>query len=381
MHYFEPGKPEPTAVYVELIAASFTMLVPAAIMSAIFLAVGAYCALEIGGALSWIAVVGGMTASAARLGVILAYRRQPSGLRKERHASGTWQFRLALSTLSFAASLALLGVTSFLSPQPIPQLLTTGLLFGFCSGAVARGYIRPRVCAACVTLATLPVALTAASAGGIGHLILAAMFLAFLVGSLETIRYAYRLAREQLALRNEMSMVARHDALTGLANRFGLREAFGDLLNAHRQVPMVAMHCLDLDRFKPVNDRFGHPVGDALLCELATRIAAVVRDGDIAARLGGDEFAVVQAGIDHAGEAELFARRLARVIAAPYLIDGETIEIGVSLGYATSPPHSTSLNALIEAADATLYRVKRAGGGVASSAALSELATPKVAGL
>ncbi|TXC71338.1 GGDEF domain-containing protein [Sphingomonas ginsenosidivorax] len=369
MRYFKPGPPEPTPVYVELIATSFTMLVPAAIMSAIFLAVGAYCALEIGGALPWIALTGGMAASIGRLGVILAYRRQSADQLADRRASANWQFRLGLSTLSFAGSLALLGAASFVSPQPIPQMLATGLLFGFCSGAVARGYIRPRICAACVTLATVPIALAAASGGGVGRLILAAMFFAFLVGSLETIRYAYRLARQQISLRNEMTMVARHDALTGLANRFGLREAFADLLQSHRDVPMVAVHCLDLDRFKPVNDRFGHPVGDALLRELAARIAATVRPGDIAARLGGDEFAVVQAGIGHAEEAEMFARRLARALAAPYRIDDTIVEIGVSLGYATSPPYGTSLETLIEVADAALYRVKRAGGGVGSSGA------------
>lgn len=380
MRYFEQDDPEPTVVYVELIAASFTMLVPAAIMSVIFLIVGIYCALAIGGTLPWIAIAGGTAASAGRLGVIIAFRRQSEMLRAERRISAAWQFRLALSTLSFAASLALLGVTSFLSTQPIPQMLATGLLFGFCSGVVARGYIRPRICAACVTLATTPIALAAASTGVIGRLILAAMFLAFLIGSLETIRYAYRLTREQIALRNEMTMVARHDALTGLANRFGLREAFANLIQTRRDLPMVAVHCLDLDRFKPVNDRFGHPAGDGLLRELAVRIATTARDGDIAARLGGDEFVVVQAGIARAEEAEMFARRLARVIATPYVIDGTPIEIGVSLGYATSPPYNGSLDALIEAADATLYRVKRAGGGVGSSATMADSTLPKVVG-
>jgi diguanylate cyclase (GGDEF)-like protein len=373
-------EPEPTTVYVELIAATFTMLVPAAIMSAIFLAVGSFCAVEIGGMLPWVAIGSGMVASAGRLGVILAYRRQSPLRLADRAVSAVWQFRLALSTLLFAASLALLGVASFLSAKPLPQMLATGLLFGFCSGAVARGYIRPQICAACVTLATLPVAFAAALQGGLGHLILAGMFLAFLAGSLETIGYAYRLAREQIATRNEMTMVARHDPLTGLANRFGLREAFDDLLKAHRDLPMVAVHCLDLDRFKPINDRFGHPAGDALLRELATRILAIAREGDIAARLGGDEFTVVQAGIGHPAEAELFARRLARAIGAPYDIDGKSIEIGVSLGYATSPPEIASLDDLLVAADVTLYRVKRAGGGVGSSASVHNPAIVKAVG-
>lgn len=380
MRYFERGAPEPTTVYVELIAASFKMLVPAAIMSAIFLAVGIYCAVEIGGTLPWIAIAGGTLASAGRLVVIISYRRRTEALRADRDVSATWQFRLATTTLSFAASLALLGATSFLSAQPMSQMLTTGLLFGFCSGVVARGYIRPRICAACVTVATAPVALAAVSVGDIGHMILAAMILAFLVGSLETIRHGYRLAREQIGLRNEMMMVARHDTLTGLANRFGLREAFEKLVQSHRDVPMVAVHCLDLDRFKPVNDRFGHPAGDALLRELAARIAETVRDDDIAARLGGDEFIVVQGGIGRPEEAEMFAWRLARLIAAPYVIDGTLIEIGISLGYATSPPYAASLDALIEAADAALYRVKRAGGGVGSSVVVPDPTASKVVG-
>ncbi|MEG3089771.1 GGDEF domain-containing protein [Sphingomonas sp. PB4P5] len=367
---YDRYEPEPTTVYVELIAATFTMLIPAAIMSGIFLAVGIFCALEIGGILPWIAVASGMAASVARLAVILAYRRQARGELSRRSVSAKWQFRLGLTTLLFAASLALLGISAFLSPQQLPELLTTGLLFGFCSGAVARGYIRPRICAACVTVATLPIALTAALQGGLGYLILAGMFVAFLLGSLETIRYSYRLAREQIALRNEMTLVARHDVLTGLANRFGLREAFAQLLQARDGLPMVAVHCLDLDGFKPVNDRFGHPVGDALLRELANRIRSTARVGDISARLGGDEFTVVQGGIARAEEADLFARRLARAITAPYMIEGQTIEIGVSLGYATSPPHEATLDALIAEADATLYHMKRSGGGVGSSAKL-----------
>ncbi len=367
MRFLRRAEPESNEVYVELVAAAFTMLVPAAIMSVIFLAVGTFCALEIGGTLPWIAVAGGLAASASRLGVILAYRRQPSVERPTRRGTAVWEFRLGIATLSFAASVALLGVACFVGSEPVSQMLSTSVLFGFCSGAVARGYVRPRICAASVTLAAVPIAATAALAGGIGLLMLASMFLAFLAGSLETIRFAYRRTREQIALRNEMSLVARHDALTGLVNRFGLREAFGDIIRSRGEEPMVAVHCLDLDRFKPVNDCFGHPAGDSLLRELAARILKSVRAGDVAARLGGDEFVVVQTGIERVEEAEMFARRLCRLMSAPYHVDGQPIEIGVSLGYATSPPFGVSLDTLIEAADATLYRVKRAGGGVGSS--------------
>jgi len=360
--------PEPANVYIELVAASYTMLVPAALMSAIFLVVGTFCASEIGGAIPWIAIATGMAASLARLAAILAYRRQSAVKRIDLAAIARWETRLALTTVLFAAALALLGATTFLLSAPVPQLLATGLLFGFCSGAVARGYIRPRVCSASVMVATLPVATAAALHGGTGHWILAALFIGFLGGSLETIRYAYRLAREQIALRNELAMVARQDPLTELANRFGLREGFTEILRTHRELPMLAVHCLDLDRFKPVNDHYGHPAGDALLRQLAERIGAILRPGDLAARLGGDEFVVVQVGIGRPEEAELFARRLARAITFPYVIEGETIEIGVSLGYATSPPKTASLDGLIAAADVVLYRVKHEGGGVGCEA-------------
>jgi diguanylate cyclase (GGDEF)-like protein len=127
---------------------------------------------------------------------------------------------------------------------------------------------------------------------------------------------------------------------------------------------MVAVHCFDLDRFKPVNDRHGHPAGDALLRQLAERIRDTLRDGDIAARIGGDEFVVIQAPIHIADEADMFARRLSRAITAPYEIEGVIIEIGVSIGYATSPAIARDLDALIATADAALYHMKTSGGGI-----------------
>lgn len=358
---------EPNSVYVELVAASYSMLVPAAIMATIFVGVGIFCARQIGGPIAWTAILVGLITALSRLGVILAYRRQCDPRIMDRKVAGTWELRLALTTMLFATSLAVLGARSF-SSTPSVQMLSTGLLFGFCSGAVARGYIRPRVCAACVTVATLPIALAAVLHGGTAYCLLAGLFIAFLLGSLETIRYAYRLRIEQITLRNKLTLVARHDPMTAIANRFGLSEAFEDLLEARGDQPMLAVHCIDLDRFKPVNDRFGHPTGDALLRMLADRLRAQLRPYDVAARMGGDEFLVVQAGINHADEAEMFARRLVRAISAPYSINGEIVEIGVSLGYVTSPPHAAALEDLLPAADAILYRVKRAGGGVGSAA-------------
>lgn len=127
---------------------------------------------------------------------------------------------------------------------------------------------------------------------------------------------------------------------------------------------MIAVHCFDLDGFKPVNDRHGHPVGDILLMTLAERIRTILRASDVAARTGGDEFVVIQAPIHHAEEAEIFARRLARVITAPYDVNGHSIRVGVSIGYATAPPSERTLDQLIASGDVALYQIKQKGGGV-----------------
>ncbi len=206
----------------------------------------------------------------------------------------------------------------------------------------------------------------AANDGGAAHWVLAATLIIFLSASIESIRHVHRAASRQIGMRLDIAtLLARSDPLTGLANRQGLGEAFRDMIADHRHLAMTAVHCFNLDRFKPVNDRYGHPAGDRLLRLLAKRIKAVLRDGDIAARIGGDEFVVVQTAIQHADEADIFARRLTRTICAPFELGAYRVQIGVSLGYATSPPGRSGLDELMATADAALYRVKRGGGGVA----------------
>ena len=95
---------------------------------------------------------------------------------------------------------------------------------------------------------------------------------------------------------------------------------------------LVALHFLDVDGFKAINDRYGHPSGDALLEQVARRLEAMVRSIDVVARLGGDEFIVVQAGLHDESEAELLARRIIREISKPYLVDDISMSISVSVG-------------------------------------------------
>jgi diguanylate cyclase (GGDEF)-like protein len=123
---------------------------------------------------------------------------------------------------------------------------------------------------------------------------------------------------------------------------------------------MVAIHCVDIDRFKAVNDRYGHVTGDKVLVAVADRMQACLRQSDTLARLGGDEFAIVQVGLTGSGAAQL-AERLLAAFQAPLLADGHELKVTVSIGIALYPAHATSAEALHRAADTALYCAKAAG--------------------
>nr|WP_232631281.1 EAL domain-containing protein [Methylobacterium sp. Leaf118] len=178
--------------------------------------------------------------------------------------------------------------------------------------------------------------------------------------------------------RNEARIMhmARHDGLTDLPNRTALREIGTERIGAARDGSRsgLAVLCLDLDRFKPVNDSFGHAVGDGLLKAVAERLRVQVRAGDTVARLGGDEFAVLSA-IGDAEDAAALAQRLIRSISAPYQLSGITVEIGMSVGIALAdlgegdpesgrdPGIGYDIERLLKEADMALYEAKAGGRG------------------
>ncbi|MEC9345981.1 MAG: diguanylate cyclase [Pseudomonadota bacterium] len=173
--------------------------------------------------------------------------------------------------------------------------------------------------------------------------------------------------RDLLASLNQMEELAHQDRLTGLANRIGLN-AHLDLAGARatRDGKVVAVLCIDLDGFKPVNDRYGHFAGDAVLRDVGRRLRQCVRGGDIATRLGGDEFALVlllspDAWRDVAG---VVARRVVDSIARPVDTGEQTVAIGCSVGIACWRPDGTATFAdTIRMADEAMYAAKRAGKG------------------
>jgi diguanylate cyclase (GGDEF)-like protein/PAS domain S-box-containing protein len=151
---------------------------------------------------------------------------------------------------------------------------------------------------------------------------------------------------------------ARHDALTGLPNRYQLTEALQGLLG--RESGKAAVMFVDIDRFKTVNDGIGHTAGDALLVLLGERLRAAVRPGDMVGRFGGDEFVIVCPGLGLNGAAAA-AERIRTAAAEPFAIHGRKIYLNVSVGIAMAGPEDTP-ESLLGGADAAMYQAKAAGG-------------------
>ncbi len=156
---------------------------------------------------------------------------------------------------------------------------------------------------------------------------------------------------------------ASHDGLTSLLNREAFVERLAtSVLESTLNACGFAVHYLDLDRFKPVNDRFGHVLGDKVLEAVAERLREVARDRDAVARLGGDEFAILQSSVDHEDQAVGLAQRVVEVLGEPIPVEEHRITIGSSAGIALFPAHGVTADLLLRHADAALYEVKSRGG-------------------
>ena len=155
--------------------------------------------------------------------------------------------------------------------------------------------------------------------------------------------------------------LAHTDALTGLPNRRGLQNRLADALRDARPQALLAVYLLDLDGFKPVNDRFGHDVGDALLVAVGGRLKAQLRGSDVVARLGGDEFVVLAAGLADERQAHTLGQKLLAAFDEPFDADGQRCEVGLTVGYALAPLDGSTADELLKRADAAMYAGKQAG--------------------
>ncbi|MGY2737244.1 diguanylate cyclase domain-containing protein [Sphingomonas sp. UYP23] len=368
----------------------FSMAVPVVFMGMVFIGVTALVAWQwrdpVVASLSAL----GTIVTMFRLLVIRDYRARNVAA-GEITATRRWERGYAIGNYAFALLLGFFNVRMLVSHLPLVHMIAVSLVFGFGAGLVARISIRPLICVISLLLAVVPTVIglslhalmdDASPLHSELFTIEALLMATTAILSLHSVNHLYCTMVAHLTAKHDLSFLARRDALTKLPNRLWLREAFKENFAAMANTKChMALHFLDLDGFKAINDLHGHPAGDAVLREVADRLLATVRTGDTVSRLGGDEFIVLQTMIAQKSEAEMLARRIVKKLSAPYLFEGKELRISVSVGIAIAPRDGIDLERLITCADTALYLAKARGKGQLSffDAHLSEAEVQAVA--
>jgi diguanylate cyclase (GGDEF)-like protein len=369
---FRHAAPLPDVVYRELIDMLFSMAIPVIFMGVVFVGVTALVALKWHDPVVTALSALGAIVTIVRLLVIRSYRRRnvaAGGITDIRR----WERGYAAGNYSFALLLGLFNARMLMFHFPLVHMIAVSLVFGFGAGVVARISIRPVICVINLLLAVVPTVIGLAlhammenSSPLHGELfaIEALLVATTAILSLHSLNHLYCTMVAHLTAKHDLSLLARHDPLTTLPNRLMLREAFQrDFAATMKMNCNLAVHFLDLDGFKSVNDLHGHPAGDAVLREVANRLQGTVRAEDTVSRLGGDEFVVLQTRIAQDSEAEMLARRIIKKLTLPYQFEGKELRISVSVGIAIAPRDGSDLERLITCADTGLYRAKGRGKG------------------
>ncbi len=361
---------ESGAVRAALVADLAYSTVPTSIMGCTLVGIAVYTYLQTGLSLFLVTALCGGGASVARVVLMRLQARRTTRDALDQDDPRPWERAHAVLATIVALSVGVSAASMFRLHDLHLQMLATGLMFGYCSGIVVRVGIRPWIAFPTLLMAALPPIAAVASWNDPPHHITAAAFCLFLLGGFDSVRHVHRNAVWHVDMRLKMARLAQRDALTGLANRIGLRAAFRAI---DAEAP-VAVLCLDLDGFKPVNDRYGHAAGDALLTMVAERLVALVPAEATVVRMGGDEFAVLLPGPQGPEAATVLARRIDARLREPFALPGATVTIGASVGHAAAARKPDDVEALLVQADEACYRAKseRDAGRRAVSVALGD---------
>lgn len=346
-------------VYVELVRSLYANVLPSKIMLGV---TGLHVVLVGRSAQDirlWAIGTAAVAACVLRVSITVALRSRAMTAALDQAAARRLELSFAAPYYLFSILLGMLGGYIFMGGNQPAEMLTICVLVGYCAGVATGTGLRPLVAIPSMVMAIGPAIAASALRLEALHVGMSVIALAFLIGGAQSVLAQHRLVRAEIGKRLTSVSLARRDGLTALPNRLGLREYFDENAMLLGAGSIVAVHYLDLDGFKPVNDRYGHAAGDDLLAAVAERLRGAVRSGDIVARLGGDEFGIVQFGLNRGEEAELLARRIVAAIAQPFRLGDEVIEISACVGTVVSSESATDLESLLRSADARLYQAKR----------------------
>jgi diguanylate cyclase len=365
-HVHQRSEPLADKVYVELVRSLYWNMMPAVIMAGAFATSIALIHRQMADGLLLAIGIAGIASILARLTVTRLQRRKALTASLDRPQARRLQAVFAIPYLLFSTCLGLYGARVFWLPLAEAHMLMICLLVGYCAGVATSTGLRPLIAIPNMAVAVGPVILAALFRADPIYIAMGAIAAAFLAGGSQSVMVRYHTTKAEIGKRLTFGSLALRDGLTALPNRLALREYFNDNAALSSPQGVIAVHYLDLDGFKPVNDQFGHSMGDALLAAVAERITAAIRNGDIAARMGGDEFAVLQFGLHRAEECEFLAQRVKSAIAQPFRIGEHTIRVSASVGSVTAEAGQADLEAMLERADRNLYEAKRARKAAAS---------------
>lgn len=353
------------AIYIELVDSLFSLVPPMIFLVISVGLVGTAVFVRTGDWLVMGLTIATLVVSAERIMMALRYRRARADGPLSFAAARSWEKQFAIRSFITTSIVGTMGAWCFTLHYPKIHMLMVGMLFAYAAGTVTRVAYRPKLAILNLLILSTPSMIACLFIGGTIYWCLAVLVVVFLLGGFETVQHLYATIVSQLTLKLRFAGLARRDALTGLSNRLALNENLEAIVAAasHHGRPL-ALHSLDLDNFKQANDRFGHPVGDAVLREVATRLSWLTRENDLLVRLGGDEFVLVQADVTSREQALALATRIIREIATTYQINGNTIQLGTSVGIAMmTPDQPLTAEELLDRADQALYQAKRTGSG------------------
>jgi diguanylate cyclase (GGDEF)-like protein len=361
------------ATLLESLYASPQSLVIGAITSSGIMAIVAF----VSGNRSMIACASAI-ALVAGFRVVDALRRRRDVPQIER-AKGRWAKRQELlyraGALGYSALLGTFGLLTLVhSNDGVLQLLAVTTTIGYAAGIAGRNAGRPWIALSQLCFASLPLTVGLVVSLQPLKIVLATVIVLFVVAMMDITLQTYGVilkatlvSREKAALAEHHAAVARRDDLTGVANRTAFREQFEARLQAIDDGQQrLAVYWIDLDRFKEINDSYGHLAGNALLAGVAQRLDEAFGAAGIVARLGGDEFAVICELVGHAdadADAAATGERIIHLVEQPVHHDGRTLHVGASLGIAIAPTDGTDADTLLKNADLALYRAKDSGRG------------------
>ena len=258
---------------------------------------------------------------------------------------------------------ALQGLSAFLITRTgdvVLMTLATAFVLGLVAPICARNYAMPRMATLMMILCDLPLKIGLAMSREPLLWLLLPMTVPLFIGVRALLGNFGRILAASLEAAEHNRHLANHDPLTGLVNRHGVNERLGRL--ADRSLGPMVLICIDLDQFKPVNDRYGHAAGDTVLVEVAARLRQATPDQAFIARLGGDEFIVAVRHLTPEAAAALAERIRDALSAQRYRIAPDvTAPVTASVGYACLPEDAATVDELRHHADAALYASKRTG--------------------